>query len=498
MGVRTATVGDNFTQEEPSQVERVRDETNRMPRGIPYIIGNEAAERFSYYGMRTILVIFMTKFLMDKTGALNPMSEVQASTWYHLFTTANYFFPMLGALVADIFWGKYKTILRLSIVYCLGHLMLAIGDSHFGIHVLGMRTCLGLGLAMIAIGSGGIKPVVSSHVGDQFTAKNKNLIEKVFSVFYFAINLGAFLSTLLTPVLLVAYGPGVAFGLPGVLMFIATVVFKMGDKVYVAIPPAGWQTYKKDVFSAKGKKVLLNLSIMYLFVSMFWALFDQSGSSWVMQAERMDRLVDLRFWIFQFDWLRFEILSSQLQAINPIMVLALIPIFSGIVYPTVSKVYKMTPMRKMAIGMLVAAFSFALIAMAQSRISAGANVSMMWQFWAYLVITIAEVMVSITGLEFSYTQAPNTMKSIVMGLWLLAVSMGNLFTAWVDHVVEDVNVWLPWTNLVTKSAEGMSQFSANYFWLFTILMGITGITFALISSRYREESYIQSHAGLRH
>lgn len=126
-----------------------------IPTGIPYIVGNEAAERFSYYGMRGILVVFMTRYLLDSHGGPAPMSDAEARSYYHLFSSAVYFFPLVGALVSDLWLGKYRTILFLSMVYCLGHLALALDDTRLGLSV---------GLALIAIGSGGIKPCVSAHV----------------------------------------------------------------------------------------------------------------------------------------------------------------------------------------------------------------------------------------------------------------------------------------------------------------------------------------------
>lgn len=169
--------------------------SNKMPKGIPYIIGNELAERFSYYGMKTILVVFMTQYIMNHSGQKDLMSEGDATTWYHLFSMANYFFPIVGALLSDILWGKYKTIITLSIVYCLGHLALAIDDTRIG---------LSIGLTLIAIGSGGIKPCVSAHVGDQFQQKNKHLIEKIFIFLSFNKFRSSCLS-LLTPLLLKNY-----------------------------------------------------------------------------------------------------------------------------------------------------------------------------------------------------------------------------------------------------------------------------------------------------
>ena len=154
-----------------------------MPKGIPYIIGNEAAERFSFYGMKGILVIFMTQYLFMLPGSTSePMTNAAALANYHLFTTAVYFFPILGALIADIVLGKYLTIMILSVVYCAGHAVLAMMGST---EVMPPGIILAIGLILISVGSGGIKPCVSAHVGDQFGKQNANLLEKVFGWFYF-------------------------------------------------------------------------------------------------------------------------------------------------------------------------------------------------------------------------------------------------------------------------------------------------------------------------
>jgi len=438
----------------------------KYPKGIPYIIGNELSERFSYYGMRAILVVFMTQYLMSH-GKPDPMSENEATTWYHLFSMVNYFTPILGAVLSDVLWGKYKTIIILSIVYVLGHLALAIDESRIG---------LTIGLTLIAVGAGGIKPCVSAHVGDQFEEKNKSLLEKIFGYFYFSINLGAAVSTLLIPVLLDKYGPHVAFGVPGFLMFLATIVFWQGRKVFIAIPPVGWQSYKKDIFSPQGKKAIFNLSIMYIFISIFWSLFDQTGSSWVLQSEKMDRIVDLGF-------VKFELLASQIQAINPLLIMIFIPLFTYFLYPQINKFFKMTALRKITIGMLLAGFSFVIVAVAETSILAGGKPSIVWQFWAYVILTAAEVMVSITGLEFSYTQSPNSMKSFIMGLWFLGVSLGNGITALVNAFIVNPDGSLKLTG-------------SEYFWFFAILMFVTAIAFLFVALRYKVESYIQTRDSL--
>ena len=142
--------------------------SEKMPRGIPYIIGNEAAERFSFYGMKGILVIFMTQYLFLLPGSgTEAMSRPAAMENYHLFTTAVYFFPIMGALLADIVLGKYLTIMLLSVVYCAGHGVLAMMGSTAWLE-MSPGIVLAIGLVLISVGSGGIKPCVSAHVGDQF------------------------------------------------------------------------------------------------------------------------------------------------------------------------------------------------------------------------------------------------------------------------------------------------------------------------------------------
>ena len=359
--------------------------TDKMPPGIPYIIGNEAAERFNFYGMRAILVVFMTKYLMDRSGAFAPMTENDANKWYHLFVSANYFVPMLGSIISDAFWGKYKTIFWLSLVYCAGSVVLAFDHTRLG---------LTLGLSLIAIGSGGIKPCVSSHVGDQFGADNQNLISRAFGWFYFSVNFGSFFSILLIPVLLDRYGPMPAFGVPALLMLLAAFVFWKGRYKFAHIPPTG-NAFLRNTFSREGLTTLGRLAVIFAFVAIFWSLWDQSGGEWVTQAEKMD----LRF--AGINWL-----SSQIQALNAIMILSFIPLFQYVIYPGISKVFPLTPLRKIGLGLIVTGLSFFISAWIENQLAAGLKPSIGWQIPAYALLSAGEVMVAITGLEFAYTQAP--------------------------------------------------------------------------------------------
>ena len=404
-----------------------------IPKGIPYIIGNEAAERFSFYGMKGILVVFMTKYLHILTDNPNlaAMNKAAAIEQYHNFTSWVYLTPILGALLADTLLGKYRTIISLSLVYCLGHLTLAFMGSGGLTPEAWMMT----GLALISLGSGGIKPCVSAHVGDQFGESNATWLTKVFGWFYISINVGAFISTILTPWLLEWYGPHLAFGIPGILMAIATYVFWLGRKKFIHIQPKG-MGFIRETFSREGLRTMTKLAIIFSFVAVFWALFDQTGSSWVLQAEDLNR-----------NWLGVHWLPSQIQAINPIMIVIMVPIFSFGIYPVLDKVFPLTPLRKVSIGLFVMVIGFAMVSVVQQWVDQGQQPSIGWQIFAYAILTSSEVMVSITCLEFAYTQAPRSMKSVIMALFLMSVSLGNFFTAGVNSFIQVPNQLVAATSL---------------------------------------------------
>jgi POT family proton-dependent oligopeptide transporter len=433
------------------------DASSTIPSGIPYIVANEAAERFSYYGMRAILVIFMTQHLKNSSGQLDVMSEYEAQGYYHLFVSAVYFMPLFGALLADSLLGKYRTIIFLSVIYCLGHFALAVDNTRMGLLV---------GQGLIAVGAGGIKPCVSAHVGDQFGIVNRHLISKVFSWFYFSINLGAFTAMLIIPWLLDYYGASVAFAVPGFLMLLATGVFWAGRYRFVHIPPSGTK-FIKQVFSSSGIKTFGKLAAIYAFIAMFWALFEQTGSSWILQAQKMDRIL-----------FGFKLLPSQIQAANPLLIMLLAPLFSYGVYPFLNRFFVLTTLRKMTIGLFLTVIAFAIPAAIQMQLDNGLTPHIIWQLLAYLLLTSAEVMVSITCLEFSYTQAPNTMKSFIMAFYFLSVAVGNLFTSAVNFFIEN--------------DDGASKLAgADYFWFFTGLMLITATLFLFASRSYTEKTYFQ-------
>ena len=439
---------------QPSQTE------TGMPAGVPYIIGNEAAERFSFYGMKSILALFMTQFLLVQGSATGHLTDNQAGEYTHYFVAGVYYLPIAGALLADGVLGKYRTILWLSLVYCLGHFALACNDKPLGLIV---------GLTLICLGAGGIKPCVSANVGDQFGASNKNLLPKVFSWFYFSINAGSFISTILCPWLLhkPGYGPAWAFGIPGVAMVIATISFWLGRRKFVHVPPAGLG-FVREAISPEGRGVLLRLLSIYVFIIIFWALWDQSsGVEWTLQATKMD-----------LHLFGYEIDPGQITTVNAILILVYIPLVTYVLYPAISRFFPLTPLRKIGIGMFLTGISFAPIVYAQRLIEQGEHPTIWWQILAYAILTLAEAMVSITGLEFSYTQSPNTMKSAVMALWLLTVATANLLVAW-------FHAWNELPAGKTKVTD--LQFDQGCMWT----MLATACAFVVAAMFYRGKTYLQ-------
>jgi proton-dependent oligopeptide transporter, POT family len=263
-------------------------------------------------------------------------------------------------------------------------------------------------------------------VGDQFGASNQHLISRAFGWFYFSINAGSFVSILLIPWLLEHFGSRVAFAVPGVLMAVATLVFWMGRRKFVHIPPGGTHVPARHVQQAGLSDPGQAGDHLRAFVAVFWSLWDQSGGEWVLQADKMD----LHF--AGITWL-----PSQIQAVNAIMILAFIPLFQYVIYPLIDRVFPLTPLRKMGLGLVVTGASFLVSAWIETQLKAGLKPSIGWQLPAYALLTAGEIMVSITSLEFSYTQAPKTMKSIVMAVYLWSITAGNAFTALVHVFIQN-------------------------------------------------------------
>src|SRR3954471_18799483 len=373
-----------------------------IPKQIRYIIGNEGCERFSFYGMRNILTVFLVSSL------LNYLPEAERATGakevFHTFVIGVYSFPLLGGWLADRYFGKYHTIFWLSLVYCAGQACLAMFVND--------RISFYVGLGLIALGSGGIKPCVAAFVGDQFDQTNKHRAKVVFDAFYWIINFGSFFASLLMPIFLRQLGPAVAFGIPGVLMFISTMVLWLGGRQYIMVPPAPANPHsflrvsqdaiasgrrgkvlaflalataigsfllipkfgfviaaclalvaiiaigglgvwlqldgirdKHPAEAIAGVRAVLRVLVLFALVTPFWSLFDQKASTWVLQANAMSKPT----------WFQ----PAQMQALNPALVMILIPFNNLVLYPTFERIgYELAPLRRMTGGIAFAGLSW--------------------------------------------------------------------------------------------------------------------------------------------
>lgn len=459
--------------------------SNQYPKSIGYIIANEGAERFSFYGMRSILATFLVFHFFNPT--MNPLlqatAESRANETTHFFVSLAYALPFLGGLIADWFFGKYKVIIYISLVYCAGHLCLALFD-----HDLDKFK---YGLILIAIGAGGIKSCVSANLGDQFTSSNRHLMSKVYGWFYFSINAGSVLSTIFIPLVYDRFGAKWAFGIPVILMGIATIIFFLGRKTYINVPPSGVNknnfvfisiyallNYKKKLKNqplldvAKERfdhqkvddvKTVYNVLAVFAFIPIFWALWNQNLSEWILQATKMDRNI-----------LGINLLPEQIQTVNPFFLLLFIPVFNYCIYPFLDRRgLRTTPLRRIGAGLILTAVSFIIIALVQEKIDGGAHPSVWWQILAYAILAAAEVLVSITGLEYAYTQASKSMKSTMIAIWLLTTALGNLFTALVNRSISRGGFF--------------AQFKgADYYWFFIGLLSLFILVYLFVSPRIKE------------
>uniref|UniRef100_A0A8C1JVJ6 Solute carrier family 15 member 1 n=1 Tax=Cyprinus carpio TaxID=7962 RepID=A0A8C1JVJ6_CYPCA len=372
-----------FADKEEQRTKKTKNSPSCLgyPVSIFFIVVNEFCERFSYYGMKAVLVLYFKYFI----GWDNDLS----TTIYHTFVALCYLTPILGAIIADSWLGKFKTIVYLSIVYTIGQVIMAISAIHDITDTnrdgtpdnMTFHTAMSmLGLMLIALGTGGIKPCVAAFGGDQFEEHQEKQRSTFFSIFYLSINAGSLLSTLITPILR-AQECGIyskqscfplAFGVPAALMVVALIVFIAGHSMYIMESPKGnillrvmkcigfaiknrfnhrsqqhpkrehwmdWAEEKYDKLLIAQVKMVLKVLFLYIPLPMFWALFDQQGSRWTLQATTMDG--NFGAFIIQPDQMQVRLIYTTRFAL---------------------------PLRRMTVGMLLAALAFVAAALLQIQI----------------------------------------------------------------------------------------------------------------------------------
>lgn len=366
---------------------------------------------------------------------------------------------IFGGWLSDSYLGKFKTIIFMSFIYVLGSSSLAVSAVPGLMGTPPNPLLTFFALILIGVGTGGIKPNISSFVGDQFEPTSTEAITGVFAVFYFLINAGSLISTTVTPIIKAQSNYAYAFGLPAILLLVATVLFISGGfgytKYKVPKGPSVFSIFYNTIHTAwveknKVKRLVgpfidnkpfldyakeamgenivndvrsvLNVFYVFLPLPIFWSLYDQHSSRWVFMAQEMNT---------KLGNVKFE--AEQVQILNPLLLLMMIPVFDRLIYPFFSRrgIFLHPLKHKMVLGMILTLISFALSGALQIYVDTQpANTvsvfMMLPQFW---VLSCAEILVSITGLEFAYSQAPQWMKSLVMAGWLLTTALGNALVA---------------------------------------------------------------------
>jgi proton-dependent oligopeptide transporter, POT family len=422
------------------------------PKGLYLLFFTEMWERFSYYGMRGILMLYMTKLWMEN-GLEIPKDS--ASLVYGFFTGFVYFTPIIGGYIADKYIGQRLAITIGGITMFVGQIILFSVNTHLG---------LGIGLVTLIIGNGFFKPNISTMVG-QLYREGDDRRDAAFSIFYMGINLGALLAPLIVGLLaedwfavketladgstnILSYGFKYGFLAAAIGMALGQLMFNTLAKKYlleIGEKPAKSETVEisemvEDIKNADGislKKIerqrITVIAILTFFVIFFWAGFEQAGSSMTLYT---DAYINRNF----FGW---EIPTTFFQSVNPLFIVLLAPIFAWFWTSKFGK--KLTTPVKMSLGMILLGIGFIFMLFAtfevQTTMEAGQEVVMKkaalsWLILTYFFHTIGELSLSPVGLSVVTKLAPVKLASLLMGVWMLSSFVANIIGGYIAAYVE--------------------------------------------------------------
>ena len=382
------------------------------PPAFKFFFWGEFAERSSFYGMRAILPLYLTSTLH--------FEKENAGSALFAFKMATYLLPIWGGYMADRFFGKYWTIVGFSIPYVLGHFILGFENT----------TALVIALALLAGGSGVIKPNISSLMGqtyDQQRPGQEQLRSSAFLWYYFSINIGSLISTTLLPTIRDKYGYAVAFQFPAWLMVVALGIFASGKRHY-AVETVGYRELTSHERSER-HRVLRELFGVFFLLIFFWIAYEHHDSLWVYFIESH---VDLSTGL-SWGGKPFKVAPDQLQAINPWTVMVFAPLFGWLFQKVDPDSRVLTAGNKMLAGFLLQVLASGLMSVAGFMTEGTQEkVSIAWPATAYFVLTLAEILVYGTGLELAYAAAPANLKGFVTACFLSTSACGNLVNIWLS------------------------------------------------------------------
>lgn len=382
------------------------------PKGLYFLFTIEMWERFGYYGMRALLMLYMTKFLLFSTE--------KAGNIYGLYTGLVYATPLLGGYLADRYLGQRKCIL-------IGGILMALGQFALTVPVLPIFY---MALILLIIGNGFFKPNISSIVGQLYDRDDPRK-DGGFTIFYMGINLGAFLAPLVCGTLGEKVGFNYGFMASGIGMTIGLCLFLWGQKKYLAhygLAPVHCSNTKeycdtdrinidKPITKEEWHRITV-IFILVFFSIFFWSAFEQAGSSLTLFADQaINRLVP---------FINKEFPVSYFQSVNPLFIFILAPLFSILWTNLADKNKAPSIPAKFAMGLAFVSISFALMAAAAGINETGIKVSFLWLIGVYFLQTVGELCISPVGLSMVTKLSPAKFTSLFMGTWFLASFAANI------------------------------------------------------------------------
>ena len=417
------------------------------PKGLYLLFFTEMWERFSYYGMRAILILYLTKKFIE--GGLG-MDEKYAMLLYGYFTGFVYFTPLIGGWLADRYLGKRLAVMIGGVTMMLGQFTL------FG---LNSTTGLYIGLLLLIIGNGFFKPNISTLVGGLYKDGDSRR-DAAFTIFYMGINLGAMIAPLVIGVVTdnmfattnedgsISYGYRYGFLVSGIGMLLGQVIFNLlgtkylgdlGTKPVGAVSDTEVAKVQKSINPETGKELdekdekqrISVIFILLIFAVFFWAGFEQAGSSLSLYTDKyIDRSIG-----------SFEIPTSWFQSVNPLFIVTLAPLFTLFWASPIGR--RLTTPVKMGIGMIIlgAGFLFMIGAVAERSANGDVNdvnnkAALMWLIMTYLLHTIGELCISPVGLSVVTKLSPPKLASVLMAVWMLSSFFANIVGGYIASYVE--------------------------------------------------------------
>lgn len=396
-----------------------RKELFGHPVGLYILFFTELWERFSYYGMRALLVLFL---VASATGD-NPgfgWSNIEALGLYGTYTALVYIASIPGGIIADKFLGQKKTVM-------LGGWLLVAGH---GILAIRAEWAFYLGLGLIVAGVGCLKPNISTMVGGLY-AQNDDRRDKAFTIFYIGINIGALIAGILVGSVGVNYGWHYGFGLAGIGMAIGQLVFLYGQKFLIGVgdatkslPEAERLAVNKPLTKVEKDRMIV-MFLSFVMIIVFWGAFEQAGGLMNLYAsEKTNRMLS---------FVNFEVPAPWFQSVNSFFIITLGSAIAAFWYNRKKKGKESSSIMKMAIGIIIMGWGFFFMSAASMQFQNEGSSAMYWLVLAYMFHTIGELCASPVALSFITKLAPLKYASLMMGAYFAATGMGNYLSGWIGE-----------------------------------------------------------------